>query len=362
MTRPELQPIICELEKEQEPALVYDRAGIKGDLDLLLLHLRRAVRDRLSVVVLFSVKANPNLQLLKWFGEQGVGAETSSMAEYEMARRAGMPQISATSPGLTARNVSDLLVQGVRVNIDNPTQLQSVPPGAEIGLRLRLPLDLLSDSPASVHSRFGLIPDDPALREALRSSKAKVVRLHGHFRDIGNAAQLTALAGRLVAATSSFPEVSEINLGGGMTRLYKNHAAAAEAWDQCTPIFNDFNSGTRLFVEPGAQLLTKHGYLGTRVVSVTSRPDGRKLIVVDSSKWNLVCWSEYELVFPEPTTESAPADVVGPTCYEKDVWATGLRLPEVTAGQQLIFRGLGSYVTSMARRMHALPLPKEILL
>lgn len=361
MQRAELDMVVSELEKHQAPTLLYDRAGIKTELELLRSHLRRAVRDRLPVTVFFSVKANQNVPLLEWLAEQGVGTEISSLAEYEVVRRARVPLISATSPGLSAPDVAELVAQGVRVNIDNPAQLMNLRPGSEIGLRLCMPNDLLAPE-ASGYSRFGVMLNDPSLQNALRSGKAKVVRLHGHFRDVANAAQLTALATRVVAVTATFPRVREINLGGGMTRLYKDAAAAADAWDQCAPIFSDLQPDTSLFVEPGAQILTRHGYLGTRVVSVNKRSDGRKLIVVDSSKWNLVTWSEYELVSPAPTTEGELADVVGPTCYEKDVWLSNVPLPDLKVGQQLIFRGLGSYVTSMAKRMHSLPLPRELLL
>ena len=357
---PDLQFITRELETHRQPTIAYHREGIKGELDLLTSHLRRAVRERLPVVVLFSVKANPNLELLGWLSEQGVGAEVSSMPEFELAQRAGFRLISATSPGLSAAHISLLSARGARVNIDNPEQLAGVPDGAEIGLRLSLPLDLTSDR--SEYSRFGVMLDDPALREAMQSLNCKITRLHGHFRDIANAAQLSALATRLVTATQNFPDVVEINLGGGMTRLYKDPKAAGEAWDQCAPIFADLNPNTTLFVEPGAQILTRHGYLGTRVVSVNDRADRRRLVVVDASKWNLVCWSEYQLISPEPVNEGAVADVVGPTCYEKDVWLAGARLPAVRLDQQLIFRGLGSYVVSLARKMHGLPLPHEIMI
>lgn len=356
----DLQPIARELETYRQPTIAYHREGIKGELDLLTSHLRGAVRDRLPVVVLFSVKANPNPELLGWLAEQGVGAEVSSMPEFELAQHAGFRVISATSPGLNASQISTLCARGARINIDNPEQLAGVPDGAEIGLRLNLPLDLASDR--SVYSRFGVRLDDPALREALQRLNCKITRLHAHFRDIANAAQLSALATRLVTATQNFPDLVEINLGGGMTRLYKDPKAACEAWEQCAPIFADLKQNTTLFVEPGAQILTRHGYLGTRVVSVNERADGRRLIVVDSSKWNLVCWSEYELISPEPLSEGVVADVVGPTCYEKDVWLSGVRLPAVRPDQQLIFRGMGSYVVSLARKMHGLPLPHEIMI
>lgn len=357
-----LQRIRSELQKHRQPTLIYDRAGVLCELGLLQSHLKQAVGPRLSYGIRFSIKANPHVGLLRWLSEQGVGAEVSSMFEFEVARAAGMKFISATSPGLSVADIQRLHQSDVELNIDNLTQLEGIPEGADVGLRLCMPLDLTSGESRDAQSRFGVDIDSPALHEKLMARGCKVVRVHGHFRDIRCAQQLEALARRLVSATTVWPHIMTINLGGGMTRLYKDPDAAEQAWLQCAPVFEELPPGAQVLVEPGAQLLTGHGYLGTRVLSVKPLPDGQQLMVVDASKWNLVCWSEYGLVYPESGAEGVPTNIVGPTCYEKDVWLAGVRLPELAPGEQLVFRGLGAYVTSMARKMHGLPLPAEFLL
>jgi diaminopimelate decarboxylase len=356
-----LRHIVEELRKRRNATLVYDRAGVLRELELLTSHLKTAAGPRLSYGVRFSIKANSNEELLRWLSAQGVGAEVSSMAEFEKARAAGMEFISATSPGFSAADVRRLFEHGVEVNIDNLSQLDGAPEGSEVGLRLRMPLDLTAEGDGNARSRFGVDVDSPALHEKLRARGCEVVRVHCHFRDVGCARQLESLARRLVTATKIWPRVTTINLGGGMTRLYKDPAAAGEAWRRCAPVFEELPAGARVLVEPGAQLLTGHGYLGMRVLSVTPLSGGEQLVVVDTSKWNLVCWSEYGLVSPEGAAGGVVTSVVGPTCYEKDVWVAGTRLPALTPGEQLIFRGLGAYVSSMARKMHGLQLPEEVM-
>jgi diaminopimelate decarboxylase len=356
-----LRHVVEALRKRRNATLVYDRAGVLGELESLTSHLKQAVGPRLSYGLRFSIKANSNQELLRWLSAQGVGAEVSSMAEFEKARAAGMEFISATSPGFSAADVRRLFEHGVEVNVDNLTQLDGVPEGSGVGLRLRMPLDLTDAEGGSGQSRFGVDVDSPALHEKLRARGCEVVRVHGHFRDVGCAPQLESLARRLVLTTKIWPRVKTINLGGGMTRLYKDKAAAGEAWRRCAPVFEELPAGARVLVEPGAQLLTRHGYLGTRVLSVTPLSGGEQLAVVDTSKWNLVCWSEYGLVSPESTAGGVVTSVVGPTCYEKDVWVAGARLPALAPGEQLVFRGLGAYVSSMARKMHGLQLPEEVI-
>ena len=356
-----IEHVVRELEKHKSAVLIYDRAGIRRELDLLTSHLKQAGTSRLAYGVRFSIKANSNVNLLRWLAEEGVGAEIASMAEFRRARESGMQFISATAPGLSIRDVGRLFAYGVELNIDNLIQLDGVPPASKIGLRLCMPLESTADGHESQQSRFGLDINDVALHERLRARNHEVVRLHGHFRDIGRAEQLKSLARRLVSATKIFPGVATINLGGGMTRLYRDPTGAEQAWLHCASVFRELPDGTRLLVEPGAQLTTNHGYLGTRVLSVTHRSNGRQLAVINSSRWNLITWSKYELIYPIPKAEGVITDIVGPTCYENDIWIVGVQLPELQPGQQLIFKGVGAYVASMAKRMHELKIPREIL-
>lgn len=45
-----------------------------------------------------------------------------------------------------------------------------------------------------------------------------------------------------------------------------------------------------------------------------------------------------------------------------DGWAADEPLPRLAVGDLMVLRGLGAYVSSMAHRMHGLPIPREVFL
>jgi diaminopimelate decarboxylase len=358
----ELSTVVRELARLPTPALAYDRAGIGDEVDRLLSHMWRSVNGRLRCGIRFSIKANAFPPLLSWLAELGVGVEVSSMPEFHAALAAGVDSISATSPGFSASDIVDLLEHGVEVNLDNTAQLASVPAGTAVGLRLCTQLEPPSAKRSDSYSRFGVVPNSNALHAQLQAGQHQVVRLHAHKRDIGRAEQLVSLLRELSAARAVFPAVRTFNLGGGMTRLHRDPAEAERAWSQCARLFRDLPDGAQVLVEPGAQLLTGHGYVATRVLSCSSRGDGGRLAVVDASCWNLVSWSRLELIHPAQSPDGPLTEIVGPTCYENDVWHAGVRLGALQPGQLLVFRGVGAYVANMTRALHALPIPQQLLL
>lgn len=357
---PSFSNIVETLATHGEATLLYDLEGVRTELQTLHQHLVGAFPDRASSI-LFSIKANRHPGLLRALARWGVGGEVASMPEVKLAVAAGLHRICATSPGLTAAQIASLVERGVDVNIDNPSQLAELSRGSDIGLRLRLAFERDTTLRGEGISRFGVDPDCAEMQAALSRGGHRVTAVHGHVRDIGSPERLQSLATTLREAARRHPDLRAVNFGGGMTRLYRDPAAAAEGWMRAGAVLEDLPAGIEILVEPGAQLVTAHGYLGTRVLSVLERPDGRRLVVLDASRWNLVTWSRIECVYPlgKPTHV---ADLVGPTCYENDVWDTGLTLPDLRPGDLIVFRGLGAYVASMSRRMHGLSGPREILL
>jgi diaminopimelate decarboxylase len=358
----DLSTVMRELARLPTPALAYDRAGIGDELDRLLSHMWRAVNGRLRCGIRFSIKAHAFPALLSWLAELGVGVEVSSMPEFHAALAAGVESISATSPGFSASDIVDLLEHGVELNLDNTAQLASVPTGTAVGLRLCTQLERPAAQRSDSYSRFGVVPDSSALQAQLQAGRHEVVRLHAHKRDLGRAEQLVSLLSQLSAARAVFPAVMTFNLGGCMTRLQREPGEAERAWSQCARLFRDLPDGAQVLVEPGAQLLTSHRYMATRVLSCSSRAGGGRLAVVDASCWNLVRGSTLELIHPTQSTYGPLTELVGPTCYENDVWHAGVRLGALQPGQLLVFRGVGAYVASMARALHALPIPQQLLL
>jgi diaminopimelate decarboxylase len=353
-----IRPEVMEaLHTASAPTIVYDDHGIRQEFALLRRHMEEAFGERHPVRLLFSVKANAFPDLLSSCVAQGVGGSVASMPEFATARAAGMHPIHATSPGFTASDVAVLLAAEAELDVDNVEQLAVLPRGSEVGLRLQVPDD---DRREGV-SRFGIDPADPKLHELLSEGR-QVVRLHAHTRDIGTMAQMEGFALLLVRAAQQFPELRTINVGGGLTRLYKDPERSADSWRAFARVMSELPPGMTVIAEPGAQVVMRHGYLATNVVSSLPRADGRRLVTLDTSKWRLVAWTDLELFSPLPRPGDVfLTDLVGPTCYERDVWLSEVAMPALSTGDRVVIGGLGAYVASMMRRMHGLPDPREVL-
>jgi diaminopimelate decarboxylase len=353
--------VAAALRDAREPTIVYDSAGIREEFAHLRTHLEAAFGDHNPHQLLYSVKANTYPGLLRWCAAEGIGASVASTQEFIAARDAGMSPVHATSPGFTRTEILSLIQAGVTVNVDNLAQLTAVPRGMPVGLRIQVPLKPDNTPRAEGVSRFGIDPEDSSLDAALAAGDHTVTRLHAHFRDVGTPADLEELAQLLIENAERYPGVRKINVGGGMTRLYKDRGSAAEAWQAFARVLRKLTRTVTVVVEPGAQVVTGHGYLAANVISSVRRADGRRLVTLDASKWKLVAWSDLYLLRPYPGDgPGVRTDLVGPTCYEKDVWMAGVLVPELAEGDRVIFRGVGAYVTSMAKRMHGLPGPHEI--
>lgn len=358
-----LGSLVAEVHQGTLPAplIAYDTEGIDGEVAALQSDLDGL--GQRSARLLFSVKANRFPGVLRHLATRGIGAAVSSTAECRAATGSDMAVACATGPGFTRAELVDLLNRGVQLDVDSPRQLADLPGGAQTGLRLAVPITASSTPRQLPWSRFGLRWPDAEAVAVIAARELTVTRLHCHVRDIGTADDMALLGQVLVDAATVLPSVVELNIGGGMTRLYHANAdALGEAYGALSAAFAGAGRRFTVLAEPGAQLVTAHGYLLSRVLTV-DRAGGRQLVVLDSSAWNLAGWSRFELV----ATEARPGpslltDLAGPTCYEKDLWLAGVPWDPVRPGDVLVLRGAGAYVTSMARCLHGRSEPVEIML
>nr|ADZ45335.1 pyridoxal-dependent decarboxylase [Streptomyces sp. NRRL 30471] len=349
----------------ETPTIVHDPDGIDAEIT--------AIRHGLSLLhvpgsrLLFSVKANRSRAVLTHLASRNIGAAVSSVAEDRAAAEAGMSPRYATSPGLSGADLIELHKSGTHLDIDSIDQLAAVPRHSETGLRLSVPIPRESTARDMPWSRFGIRWEDAGERgkaqAVLKERKLRVVRLHAHVRDIGGVEDVRPLGRALAHAARDLPEVDEVNIGGGMIRLFHhNQEAIAPVFECLAEELARAGRPLRVLAEPGAQLVTSHGYLITRVLSVR-RHEGRQSVTVDASAWNLAGWSRFHLAMTGADRgERWTTDLTGPTCYEKDLWFAGMATDRIEPGDLVVLRGAGAYVGSMLRVLHGLAAPGESLL
>ncbi len=174
------------------------RAVLVHDLERLGRRLK-AVQDAFPDTTLHAaaIKAQPVGSILEFLVQQGAGLEAASLEEVALARAAGCPadRIVFDSPAKTELELAQSLAWGIRINADNPAELERIdkllaqgPSDSVIGLRLNPALgagSIATTSVADRRSRFGVTLDDPEEVQALYARYPWLTAVHLHVGSQG---------------------------------------------------------------------------------------------------------------------------------------------------------------------------------
>lgn len=360
------------------PLFVYDRSVIDRKLALL----KETLPPRWSVY--YSVKANPNRDVVQYFVARGQGLEIASGGEFRLATAAGCPpeKILFAGPGKSEAELEQVLKGGIgEIHAESPLEIERLSAisrrlgvTAHVALRVNPTAEaqggamLMGGKPApfgvdeeKLDETVSLILDQPTLKfsgvhlftgtQILDYSA--LVRQYRKALDI--ARRLAHRLGRPIAT---------VDFGGGLGVRYfdnekeldtkKLREALAQLMEEIDddPLF----AGTRFIVEPGRYLVAEAGVYVARVNDVkTSR--GKKFVIVDggmnhhlaaSGNLGQVIKRNFPLAvlnkLDEPASEVV--DVVGPLCTPLDVLGREVALPPVSVGDLIGIFNSGAYARS----------------
>jgi diaminopimelate decarboxylase len=365
-------------ERYGTPLFVYDQQTLKRTLSAL----QAILPDGFEVF--YSVKANPNKAILKYFTEQGCGLEVASGGEYRKARAAGCPadRILYAGPGKTPAELEIVLSEGIgEIHIESRVEAERI---AGISARLGRPASVAIRINPSEETRGGALSmggkaspfgvDEESLDPLVEYTLAEpFLDLQGvhiymgtqildagllilHYR---KALQLA----RRVAARSGKP-IGTVDFGGGLGIPYfsfemplaldvlKDALAQLMAEIRRESCFHH----TRFLFEPGRFLVAEAGVYVARIVDIkTSR--GKKFIIVDGGMNHHLAASGHlgqaiKRNFPialvekldRPSEETV--EIVGPLCTPLDVLGRAVKLPGADVGDLLGVLKSGAYALS----------------
>jgi diaminopimelate decarboxylase len=362
-------------QRHGTPLFVYDAAVMERKWSLL----RKALPAEFDIY--YSVKANPNQTLLRFFIGKGCGLEVASGGELYQALEAGCKpeQIVFAGPGKRDEELEFALTRRVgEIHVESLGEAERI---GHIAHRLGIRADIaLRVNPGgelqSGAMRMGNLPapfgiDEERLDEVLdRLCDNRSVRLCGVHVYAGTqileadvlieqyrkAAQIALR----VAARLGRP-LTTLDFGGGYGIPYFAHereldldsfavelAGLAAQWKQ-EPLLH----GTRMVVEPGRFLVGEAGIYVARVIDVkTSR--NKKFLIVDGGMHHHLAASgnlgqtikrNYPVALLNRLDCSAEetVDVVGPLCTPLDVLARGVKLPKAEVGDLVGIFQSGAY-------------------
>ena len=374
-------PLTAIAEAVGTPTYVYSADALRTAARRFRRALDRIPRKQL----MFAVKANPAVAVLRLLADEGYGADIVSGGELRCAQAGGIDahRIAYSGVGKTAIEMTAALDAGVghfNLELEREGQLLSALAVAR-GIRAPALLRVNPDVDAGTHakittgrhdSKFGVpIADAPAIYARL--ARLPGLALHGIAVHIGSQiidpAPLCAAYRRvgdlILVLRHAGRRVSHVDLGGGLGVSYRPGEAGAdvEAYGaMVADVTRDWD--TTLLFEPGRFIAAQAGILLTRVLwTKPGRP--HPFVVLDAGMNDLArpaiydAWHNFAAV--RPSGASFVANVVGPVCETGDTFARARTIDVVGEGDLAVLETAGAYGAAMASTYNSRALAAEVL-
>jgi diaminopimelate decarboxylase len=336
--------------------------------------------------VLYAVKANGNLAVLRRLAAAGCGFTVVSGGELTRVLAAGPTTgtVVLAGRGTSAEEHALAVRHGAVVHVQSADELAALGRvAAELGrparVAIRLNPDVEAASPEALRTghgdaAFGMPPEvavDALGRMAAGAHPGLVpVGVHVHvgsqIRDPSGVASAVKVALDVIrAGRDAGLDLDWLDAGGGFP-VDESGADVPEPEDFAAllaPLVE--GTGVRLAVEPGRRLVASAGMLVTSVRHRLDRSHGRT-VVVDAGMHHLLRPALYGathrvVAVGGGSEDVAPTTVVGPCCEPGDVLARAAPLPALAPGDLVAVLDAGAYGMVMASNYNGHPRPAEVV-
>jgi len=378
---------LAQLAREYgTPLYVYSASSIRERF-----HALDEAFARVPHTICYSVKANPNISILRLLARSGAGFDVVSGGELERvlrADRSAAAKVVFSGVGKTADEMDAALRAGILLfNLESEDEMAALADrAARSKTRAQVAFRVNPDVPAKTHPyistglrehKFG-VPIRSARELYRKAAKKKHLAVAGISVHIGS--QITDLApftATMKRVTRLMQELRDdghdidyVDCGGGLGIDYfraqqNDFHSVAHKYAQAIlkPLAGECD---HLLLEPGRALVGRAGVLLTRVLY--RKQNGRKrFLVVDAGMNDLIRPALYDAhheivpVSRHAGRKPEMVDVVGPICESGDFFAHDRKLPQVNEDELLAIRDAGAYGMSLASNYNSRPRAAEVL-
>lgn len=339
--------------------------------------------------VLYSCKANANVELMRFLRELGAGIDACSPGDVAFARAAGFgdDEISYTGHGMTDAELELVAGSPMFFTADSLDQLERIgaaDPGRRVGIRVNCGIEAGFHAhvrAGGARSKFGIHREQlDEARAVARRHRLEITRLHGHIgSDIQEPGPHLTLLDGLLDAARHLPDVTAVNLGGGWgtpflptDRPYDFDAFGRAATTRLERFAEATGRRLDLLLEPGAYVVMDAGVLLTRVTElkppVTVAGEETPFFACTDTSHNAlvsaVIYDTYHPIWVVDRADAPPArdyHVTGNLMQSGDIIAADRALPELARGDVLAVGKCGGYAASRAPNFNERPRAAEVL-
>ncbi len=340
--------------------------------------------------ILYAVKANNNLAIMKIIAKNGFGADVFSDGELYLATLAGFERAKILFNGNSKSDEEIEMGINARVkfSVDSFDELFAISriakeSGAEVDVAFRINPDVDPKTHPKIatglkESKFGL-PQEQAVeayKKAVELPGVNPVGIHCHIGsqilDLTPFADTIGIVMDLVAEIEKLGVNFEfVDVGGGLGIDYEGKGAPTpkDLADTIMPIFEEkassLKSDPQLWLEPGRSIVGNTTVLVTRVNAV--KRTYKNFVAVDAGFNLLIRPAMYNAYHRVAVANKMGEEgdevytIVGPICESGDILARDRKLPRVEKGDLIAIFDAGAYGFAMSSQYNGRPRCPEVL-
>ncbi|MEW6003406.1 MAG: type III PLP-dependent enzyme [Nitrospirota bacterium] len=361
------------LDKEtiETPFLLIDRDKVKEKTSLIGRHIKNSK-------IFYAVKANPDVEILKFLNDLKLGFEISSEGELEIlsSLKVEPERIISSNPVKSLKFLKMAASYGIKYfsfdSVEEVNKLAKLMNNCNLYIRLSVPNEG-SEWPLS--KKFGV-----ELNEALgllSYAKDKGFNPAGITFHVGS--QCTNLYNWNIAldkAKTLWDMVERIgikltllNIGGGYPIKYTKNVVSIETIEKNVNelIYEKFPRNIEIHIEPGRAVIGDAGILVSTIIGKARRGD-EDWLYIDVGVFNGLMESvggikySYIVESHKQTRYKKRWTIAGPSCDSFDVIDKNVSLPEPEINNLVLILSSGAYTVSYASEFNGFAIPKTFLI
>lgn len=361
------------LDKEgiETPFLLIDKDKVREKASLIGRHIKKSR-------VFYAVKANPDIEILRYLNKLNMNFEIASEGELEILSSIGVKpsRIISSNPVKSLKFLRIAASYGVHsVSFDSAEEVDKLAefiPHCNVYVRLSVPNEG-SEWPLS--KKFGVELDEAA--HLLSYARDKGLNPVGVTFHVGS--QCTNIYNWNIAldkaktlwdlAKKKGIRLKLLNIGGGYPIRYTKNVIGIEAIEKNVDslIFERFPGDIEVHIEPGRAVVGDAGIFVTTVIGKAKRDD-EDWVYLDVGVFNGLMESvggikySYLVESHKQTRPRKQWTVAGPSCDSFDVIDKNVTLPEPQVGSLMLILSSGAYTVSYASEFNGFSIPRTILI
>lgn len=361
------------LDKEdiKPPFLLVDREKVREKASLIGRYIRNSR-------VFYAVKANPDIEILRFLNKLRFGFEIASEGELEILSllKVDPRRIISSNPVKSLKFLKIASEYGLNFfsydSADEVDKIKEFIPRCNVYIRLSVPNEG-SEWPLS--KKFGVELKDAL--ELLCYAKEEGLNPVGITFHVGS--QCTNIYNWNIAldkaktlwdmAEKSKIKLHIINIGGGYPIRYTKNVIGIESIERNVDklIYERFKKNIQIHIEPGRAVVGDAGIFVSSVIGKAKRGD-EDWLYIDVGVFNGLMESvggikySYIVESPKQIRNKKLWTIAGPSCDSFDVIDKNVALPEPDIGKLILILSSGAYTVSYASEFNGFSIPKTILI